>query len=127
MVNYTAWRRVYGVGKENGGTNKMHENLTNDELRVYRILEGLGDSESLTGSQIMERLLIKDRRYFHQLIFDLRSKGMPVVSKKNRYHSGYRIARTKVELASYLQDKELYIATHKKIIEAMKGAAETIF
>jgi len=105
----------------------MYENLTNDELRVYRILERLEDSESLTGTQIMERLMIKDRRYFHQIIFDLRSKGMPVVSKKNRYHSGYRIARTKVELASYLQDKELYIATHKKIIEAMRGAAETLF
>jgi len=107
--------------------NRMYENLTNDELRVYRTLEGLGDSESLTGSQIMERLMIKDRRYFHQIIFELRSKGMPVVSNKNRYHSGYRIARTKVELASYLHDKELYIATHRKIIEAMRGAAETIF
>ena len=60
----------------------MYESLTNDELRVYRILEDLRDSESLTGSQIMERLMIKDRRYFHQLIFDLRSKGMPVVSKR---------------------------------------------
>ncbi|MEQ6050178.1 HTH domain-containing protein [Lysinibacillus capsici] len=105
----------------------MREYLTNDELRVNSTLEGLGDSESLTGSQIMERLMIKDRRYFHQIIFDLRSKGMPVVSKKNRYHSGYRIARTKIELASYLQDKEHYIDTHKKIIEAMRGAAETIF
>ncbi|WP_155242368.1 hypothetical protein [Lysinibacillus sphaericus] len=49
----------------------MYENLTNDELRVYCILEGLEDSKSLTGTQIMERLMIKDRRYFHQLIFDL--------------------------------------------------------
>ena len=43
--------------------NRMYENLTNDELRVFRILEGLGDTESLTGSQIMERLMIKDRRF----------------------------------------------------------------
>lgn len=118
---------MYGIGEEEWRLKGMYKNLTNDELRVYRILEDLGDSESLTGSQIMERLMIKDRRYFHQIIFDLRSKGMPVVSKKNRYHSGYRIARTKAELASFLQDKELYIATHKKIIEAMRGAAETIF
>ncbi|MGE8037942.1 hypothetical protein [Lysinibacillus sp. NPDC093692] len=105
----------------------MYENLTNDELRVYHILEGLGDSESLTGSQIMERLMIKDRRYFHQLIFDLRLKGAPVVSIKSRNHSGYWLARNRDELASYLHDKELYIATHKKIIEAMRCAAETIF
>ncbi len=105
----------------------MYENLTNDELRVYRILEGLGDSESLTGSQIMERLMIKDRRYFHQLIFNLRLKGMPVVSIKNGNHSGYWLARNRDELVSYLHDKELYIATHKKIIDAMRGAAEAIF
>ncbi len=100
----------------------MYENLTKDELRVYRILEGLEDTESLTGSQIMERLMIKDRRYFHQLIFNLRSKGMPVVSVKNGAHSGYWIARNKDELTAYLQDKELYIATHQRIIEAMRGA-----
>lgn len=105
----------------------MYENLTNDELRIYRILEGLGDTESLTGSQIMERLMIKDRRYFHQLIYNLRIKGMPVVSVKNGGHSGYWLARNRDELASYLHDKELYIATHKKIIEAMRRAAEAIF
>lgn len=107
--------------------NRMYENLTNDELRVYRILEGLGDTESLTGSQIMERLIIKDRRFFHQLIFELRLKGVPIVSIKSGSHSGYWLARNKDELASYLHDKELYIATHKKIIEAMRGAAEAIF
>ncbi|MDM5246201.1 hypothetical protein [Lysinibacillus sp. G4S2] len=105
----------------------MYENLTNDELRIYRILEGLGDSESLTGSEIMERLMIKERRYFHQLIFNLRSKGMPVVSIKNGNHSGYWLARNKDDLTAYLHDKELYIATHRKIIEAMRGAAESIF
>ncbi|WP_375199983.1 hypothetical protein [Bacillus sp. RS11] len=105
----------------------MYENLTNDELRVYRILEGLRDSESLTGLQIMERLLIKDRRYFHQLIYNLRTKGLPVVSIKNGGHSGYWLAQNKAELAAYLHDKEQYIATHRKIIEAMRGAAETIF
>lgn len=65
----------------------MYERLTNDELRVYRILEDLRDSESLTGSQIMERLMIKDRRYFHQLIFELRLKGIPIVSIKSGNHS----------------------------------------
>lgn len=105
----------------------MYENLTNDELRVYRTLKGLRDSESLTGSQIMERLMIKDRRYFHQLIYNLRTMGLPVVSVKNGNHSGYWIAQNKAELATYLHDKELYIATHRKIIEAMRGAAETIF
>lgn len=105
----------------------MRDYLTNDELRVYSTLEGLGDSESLTGSQIMERLMIKDRRYFHQLIFNLRSKGMPVVSVKNGGHSGYWLARNSDELTAYLHDKELYIATHRKIIEAMREAAETIF
>ncbi len=105
----------------------MFKNLTNDELRVYRILEGLGDTESLTGSQIMERLMIKDRRYFHQLIFELRLKGIPIVSIKSGNHSGYWLARNRDELASYLHDKELYIATHMKIIDAMRGAAETIF
>lgn len=110
----------------NGG-KRMYENLTNDELRVYRILEGLGDAESLTGSQIMERLMIKDRRYFHQLIFDLRLKGAPVVSIKSGNHSGYWLARNKFELSAYLHDKEMYIATHRNIIEAMRSAAETIF
>lgn len=105
----------------------MYENLTNDELRVYRILEGLRDSESLTGSQIMERLMIKDRRYFHQLIYNLRTKGLLVVSVKNGNQSGYWLAHNKEELAAFLHDKELYIATHRKIIEAMKGAAEAIF
>ncbi|MGA3600779.1 hypothetical protein ACPCXA_11800 [Lysinibacillus agricola] len=75
----------------------------------------------------MERLMIKDRRYFHQLIYNLRTKGLPVVSIKNGSHSGYWVARNRNELASYLYDKELYIATHRKIIEAMRGAAETIF
>lgn len=116
-----------GIVEGEWRSKEMHENLTNDELRVYRILEDLGDSESLTGSQIMERLMIKDRRYFHQLIFNLRSKGMPVVSVKNGGHSGYWLARNGDELASYLHDKEQYIATHRKIIEAMRGAAETIF
>lgn len=118
---------MYRSKSGNRRINDMSESLTNDELRVYRILEDLGDSESLTGSQIMERLMIKDRRYFHQLIFNLRSKGMPVVSVKNGGHSGYWLARNGHELASYLHDKEQYIATHKKIIEAMRDAAETIF
>jgi len=49
------------------------------------------------------------------------------VSVKNGNQSGYWLAHNKEELAAFLHDKELYIATHRKIIEAMKGAAEAIF
>lgn len=108
-----------------GGFN-LYENLTNEEARVCRFLEGLSDLESLTASQIMARLAIKDLRSFHQIIFDLRLKGLPIVSSKSNSNSGYWMARNKDELQLYLKKKERYIATHQKIITAMQAAVDNL-
>lgn len=106
--------------------NSIYDNLSIDEYRVIRLLEGLDENERVTASQIMDRLMIKDIRHLHQIIFDLRMKGFPIVSSKSG-HSGYWIARSRAELKTYLRKKQLYIATHQKVIQAMENAAESYF
>lgn len=106
--------------------NSIYDNLSIDEYRVIRLFEGLDENERVTASQIMDRLMIKDIRHLHQIIFDLRMKGFPIVSSKSG-NSGYWIARSKDELKTYLRKKQLYIATHKKVIESMEKAASSYF
>lgn len=106
--------------------NSIYDNLSIDEYRVIRLLEGLDENERVTASQIMDRLMIKDIRHLHQIIFDLRMKGFPIVSSKSG-KSGYWIAKNEFELKSYLRKKQLYITTHQKVIESMEKGASSYF
>lgn len=108
-------------------SHKYLERLNNDEYRVFSLLNGLDEHERILGASAMERLAITDRRYFYQLVQNLRDKGLPVISSKNNANSGYKLAKTIEEFNIYIAEREREHRTHQHTTNAMKQAAKEIF
>lgn len=106
---------------------KQLEALSYDELRVFKLLEGLDPAERITGPMIMARLGIRDRRHLYVLIENIRKEGLPVIGSKQMGDRGYKLARTKEELQSYLKACQATINTQIRTMQAMQRFSDDLF
>lgn len=107
---------------------KKHlEALSYDELRVFKLLEGLDPAERVTGTIIMARLGIRDRRHLYLLIENLRKEGLPVIGGKQLNDKGYKLARTQSELNGYLKVCQTTINSQIRTMEAMQRFSDDLF
>lgn len=107
--------------------NQYIEALSYDELRVFKLLEGLDPMERITGIRIMERLGIKDRRYLYSLVENIRKKGLPVIGGKQINDKGYKLARTREELQRYLKSCRAAVDTQIRTMSAMQRFSDELF
>ena len=101
--------------------------LSYDEMRVFKLLEDLDPNERITGSMIMSRLGIKDRRHLYVLIENIRKEGLPVIGGKQLGEKGYKVARTQEELHAYLKVCQTTINTQIRTMEAMQRFSNELF
>lgn len=107
---------------------KKHlETLSYDELRVFKLLEGIDPTERITGTMIMARLGIRDRRHLYLLIENLRKEGLPIIGGKQLHDKGYKLARTESELNSYLKACQTTINSQIRTMEAMQRFSTELF
>lgn len=109
------------------GYKKHLENLSYDELRVFKLLEGLEPDERITGALIMARLGIRDRRHLYVLIENIRKEGLPIIGGKQLGEKGYKIARSKEELQMYLKACQTTINTQIRTMQAMQRFSDELF
>lgn len=101
--------------------------LSYDELRVFKLLEGLDPAERITGNMIMARLGIRDRRHLYVLIENIRKEGLPIIGSKQLGKKGYKIARSNEELQMYLKACQATINTQIRTMQAMQRFSDELF
>lgn len=106
---------------------KQLKDLSFDELRLFKLLEGLDLTERITGDLIMSRMGIESKRKLYSLVENVRQKGFPIIGGKRIDNQGYKLARSKEELQSYLKSCQTSINTQIRTMEAMKRFSEELF
>lgn len=101
--------------------------LSYDELRVFKLLDGLDPTERITGAMIMARLGIRDRRHLYLLIENLRKEGLPIIGGKQTSDKGYKLAYTKSELNDYIKVCQTTINSQIRTMEAMQRFSNELF